>query len=95
MTDIPAGSVKCILCRGLVIYKEGDKSRFFAHLQNEHGAFFDYDFLLASSLMDDYEKAEIVKKLEKPVDVCTDSVTEAFLQLMLGPKVEKKGSLLV
>ena len=40
--------------------------------------------------MDNYEKAKIVKKLEKPVDVCTDSVTEAFLQLMLGPKVERK-----
>lgn len=47
------------MCRGLVIFKNGDKSRFKAHLNNEHGAFFDIDYLLASSLMDNDQKAQV------------------------------------
>merc|ERR1712183_147928 len=59
--ELIPGTVCCILCRGLVIYKNGDKSRFKAHLANEHGAFFDIDYLLASSLMEAEQKAEVAK----------------------------------
>ena len=59
MSEVIPGTVCCLLCRGLVIYKNGDKSRFNAHMNNEHGAFFDIDYLLASSLMDIEQKAVV------------------------------------
>jgi len=59
MSEVIPGTVCCLLCRGLVIYKNGDKSRFNAHMNNEHGAFFDIDYLLASSLMDVEQKAMV------------------------------------
>jgi len=62
--ELIPGTVCCILCRGLVIYKNGDKSRFKAHLANEHGAFFDIDYLLASSLMEAEQKAEVAKTVD-------------------------------
>jgi len=59
MSEVIPGTVCCLLCRGLVIYKHGDKSRFNSHMNNEHGAFFDIDYLLASSLMDVEQKAMV------------------------------------
>ena len=59
--ELIPGTVCCILCRGLVIYKNGDKSRFKAHLANEHGAFFDNDYILASSLMEAEQKEKVAK----------------------------------
>jgi len=58
------GTVCCILCRGMVIYKDGDKARFTAHMANEHGAFFDISYLLASSLMEDEQKAAVARVVE-------------------------------
>jgi len=52
-------TVCCILCRGAVIYRNGDKMRFREHMRMEHGAFFDLDFLLASCLMDVQKKDEL------------------------------------
>ena len=50
----------CLLCRGAVLYKAGDATRFRAHLANEHGAVFDWDYLLASSLMGAGERQAIL-----------------------------------
>jgi len=52
-------TVRCILCRGRVIYKDGDITRFTSHLANEHGAFFDIEYLLASCFLDDSQKRAI------------------------------------
>jgi len=59
MSEVIPGTVCCLLCRGLVIYKQGDSSRFKAHLNNEHGAFFDINYLLASCLMDAEQKEQV------------------------------------
>jgi len=56
MNNSIPGTVCCILCRGLIIYKDGDKQRFKAHLANEHGAFFDVDYLLASCFLEPAQK---------------------------------------
>jgi len=64
MSSVIPGTVCCLLCRGLVIYKGGDSTRFRAHLNNEHGAFFDVDYLLASSLMDAEQKAEVASAVQ-------------------------------
>ena len=52
-------TVRCILCRGRVIYKNGDITRFTSHLANEHGAFFDIEYLLASCFLDESQKRAI------------------------------------
>ena len=72
MNNTIPGTVCCLLCRGLVIYKasnlgyllipifsysqDGDTTRFRAHMNNEHGAFFDLDYLLASCMMETEQK---------------------------------------
>ena len=56
-------TVRCLLCRGLVIYKNGDITRFTAHLANEHGAFFDIEYLLASCFMDEGQKETIANPI--------------------------------
>jgi len=61
MNEIIPGTVCCILCRGMVIYKDGDKTRFKNHLNNEHGAFFDIDYLLASCLLENDQKEAIAR----------------------------------
>jgi len=54
-------TIRCLLCRGYVLYKDGDMKRFKAHLANQHGAFFDMEYLLASCFMDDTQKMSIAK----------------------------------
>ena len=62
MTDTEPDTVCCLLCHGIIIFKEDDKTRFNSHMINEHGAFFALDFLLASSMMDEDQKAARVNK---------------------------------
>ena len=57
--EYPCSTIQCLLCRGLVIYKNGDLTRFTAHLANEHGTFFDVEYLLASCFMDEDQKTAI------------------------------------
>ena len=56
-------AIRCFLCRGYVLYKEGDLARFKAHLANQHGAFFDIDYLLASCFMEDSQKLAVSKPI--------------------------------
>ena len=52
-------TIRCFLCRGYVLYKDGDLERFKAHLANQHGAFFDIDYLIASCFMEDSAKLKV------------------------------------
>merc|ERR1711973_187754 len=54
-------TIRCFLCKGFVLYKDGDLSRLRAHLANQHGIFFDVDYLLASCFMDDSQRQAIAK----------------------------------
>merc|ERR1712173_549996 len=56
-------AIRCFLCRGYVLYKEGDLARFKAHLANQHGAFFDIDYLIASCFMEDSQKLAVSKPI--------------------------------
>ena len=78
----PAGTVCCLLCRGVVAYRNLDINRFKefiililliiilivlrfqAHMNYEHGAYFDMDFLLAACLMDDEERKAVRNVME-------------------------------
>ena len=63
MNNTIPGKVSCLLCRGAILFRDGDRSRFFAHMNNEHGAFFDLDYILASSLMDRTQKEVVIRNV--------------------------------
>ena len=63
MNNTIPGKVSCLLCRGAILFRDGDRSRFYAHMNNEHGAFFDLDYLLASSLMDQAQKEVVIRNV--------------------------------
>lgn len=60
----PPGTVCCLLCRGMVTYRNLDTSRFMAHMNYEHGAYFDMEFLLAACLMDEEERKAVRNVME-------------------------------
>ena len=55
------GTVVCLLCRGMISFKAGDKARFESHLQHEHEAYFGLDVLLALSFVREDERWEIMQ----------------------------------
>ena len=61
---LPPGTVSCMLCRGVVAYRNGDATRFTNHMNHEHGAYFDHEFLLAACLMNEEER-EAVRNVMK------------------------------
>jgi len=52
--------IACLLCRGLITFRNGDKSRFLDHMNNEHDARFDFDVVLVVSLMTEEERKGFV-----------------------------------
>ena len=71
----PPGTVCCVLCRGVVAYRGGDATRFNNHMNYEHGAYFDIDFLLAACLMNNEERDAVrnvmsdkMKMVPEPVE---------------------------
>ena len=58
----PDGTIQCLLCRGIVTFKEKDPIKFNLHLKNEHAVYFAVDILLAICLMDS-EEQETVKNV--------------------------------
>ena len=55
------GTIVCLLCRGMISFKSGDKTRFESHLQHEHEAYFGLDVLLAVSFIRDDERLSLVR----------------------------------
>jgi len=59
------GTVFCILCNGIVSYKKGDRKRFEDHMNIEHGAFYNLDFILAGCLMSKDERQVIFELIDE------------------------------
>ena len=55
--------VVCILCKGTVSVRKGDKTRFFNHISIDHEVHFDLDLFYAISFMSDTEKTKIIQLL--------------------------------
>ena len=72
-------SVVCVLCRGMISFKAGDKTSFESHLQHHHQAYFDLDLLLALSFITEHERREFLKTIavghSKRVDIKSDIFT--------------------
>ena len=56
----PPGTILCLLCRGVISFKGGDKTRFESHVLHEHEAYFGLDVLLAISFVREEERKAIV-----------------------------------
>ena len=56
----PPGTILCLLCRGVISFKGGDKTRFESHVLHEHEAYFGLDVLLAISFIKEEERQAIV-----------------------------------
>eukprot|EP00092_Neocalanus_flemingeri_P038497 GFUD01041908.1.p1 GENE.GFUD01041908.1~~GFUD01041908.1.p1 ORF type:complete len:319 (+),score=86.46 GFUD01041908.1:69-1025(+) len=70
------GTVCCILCRGVLGYKEKDSARFESHMQSEHGAYFDLEFVLAACLMDEEEKTAVKTVMTAKYDEALEEAKE-------------------
>ena len=69
-------TIICILCRGTISYRDGDKTKFREHMRMEHGVFFDLDFLLASCLMDAEQKAKLARSVPSRESKEEETLTE-------------------
>jgi len=72
------GTIFCVLCQGIVSYKNGDSNRFNDHMNIEHGAYHNLRYILAGCLMNSEERnivAEIIEERES-VDVTAESELE-------------------
>ena len=61
--------IACLLCRGLITFRNGDKSRFLDHMNNEHDARFDFDVVLVVSLMTEEERKGFVSANKAKLEV--------------------------
>merc|ERR1712129_37221 len=66
MLDLVGKSICCILCRGSILYfDETGITKFGRHMQFEHGAMHDFDFMMAACKMNDSEKKALVEVFNK------------------------------
>merc|ERR1719369_1253965 len=62
--SVPLGTVRCILCRGMVPYRNLNNSLFVKHMEKEHGSYYDLEFILATCFMDEEEKKAVTGVIE-------------------------------
>ena len=51
----------CLLCRGLISFKERNQTRFLDHMKQEHNVRYDFNILLVATLLSEAEKIDIVE----------------------------------
>merc|ERR1712179_532676 len=59
------GKIFCILCNGVVSFKNGDRSRFIGHMNHEPEAFSGVSFILAGCLMSQEERSAVETIMEE------------------------------
>lgn len=83
---LPPGTVSCMLCRGVVAYRNGDATRFTNHMNYEHGAYFDHEFLLAACLMNEEER-EAVRNVMKAKTLSHQSSSSSSTDTIPAPQI--------
>lgn len=58
---VPKGKISCLLCRGFVGYKHSDRTRFQSHMETEHEARYDWDLVLAVSVLAGGEREVLLR----------------------------------
>ena len=51
----------CLLCRGLISFKDRSQTRFLDHMKQEHNVRYDFNILLVATLWSEAEKTDIVE----------------------------------
>merc|ERR1719232_1832103 len=81
----PDGTIQCLLCRGIVTFKEKDPVKFNLHMKNEHAVYFSVDILLAICLMDSEEQETVknvvfdrMKKSDTDINVKDEKMDESI-----------------
>ena len=64
--------VTCILCRGSVSVRRGDKTRFFSHISHDHEVHHDLELLFALSFMTDSEKEKVINLMKTRIERVTN-----------------------
>eukprot|EP00092_Neocalanus_flemingeri_P039823 GFUD01043369.1.p1 GENE.GFUD01043369.1~~GFUD01043369.1.p1 ORF type:complete len:395 (-),score=87.50 GFUD01043369.1:29-1213(-) len=64
---VQPNTVTCLLCRGCVSVRKGDKARFRNHMSHDHEVHFDMELLFALSFMTQAQKDTIVSMMGKKV----------------------------
>ena len=70
----PPGTVCCLLCRGMVAFRNGDPTRFNNHMEYEHQAYFDMEFLLAACMMNEEEREAVRNVMSDKTPVLNPSI---------------------
>ena len=65
-------TVTCILCRGSVSVKKGDKTRFFSHISHDHEVHHDLELLFALSFMTVNEKEKVINLMKARIERVTN-----------------------
>ena len=75
-------TIVCILCKGWVSAKKGDKTRFFHHISNDHEVHHDMDLLFSLSHLQEKDKDVIAESVNAILkgdknknDICGDDST--------------------
>lgn len=89
---LPPGTVSCMLCRGVVAYRNGDATRFTNHMNYEHGAYFDHEFLLAACLMNEEER-EAVRNVMKAKTLSHQSSSSSSTDTIPAPQISSPRSI--
>jgi len=81
LLDFVGNSICCILCRGSILYfDETGNEKFGRHMQFEHGAMHDLDFMMAACKMNENEKKALVDVFnnnKKPGDDVNNAAIES------------------
>jgi len=71
------GTLVCLLCKGVVKYKNGDNTKYVKHLKNEHSVSFHHDLLLAITFLDKETLQEIVKQFDNTAKLIDEGLVVA------------------
>ena len=67
-----SGTLQCLLCKGVVTFVNGDKSKFENHMQADHDAYFNHNLMLAINYLDKNTLKEIVTQFEDNLRAMAD-----------------------
>ena len=60
--------VVCVLCRGTVSLRKGDKSRFYNHISQDHEVHYDMELFFTLSYLEEEEKETFITVMNKKID---------------------------
>ena len=66
--------VICVLCRGTVSLRKGDKTRFLNHISQDHEVHYDMNLLFALSYLTEQEKMTVVNVISSKMDLDDDVI---------------------